>query len=294
MLLWQPPTTRRPAESTLRIDRKQASVAGVSTTFLDVGSGSTIVALHGVPTSSVLYEPLIPGLSGYRLVAPDLLGQGDTETPITGPLSYAAYKNHLDAFLAAIPPGDFWLLVHDLGGILGLEWAADHPERVRGIVVLSTTVTWSLRVHLIQAANLLCGRSILPFGMRWTLKSSRQIDQSTTRKWTQPWTRRRLVRGLDLFGATHLDRLRAKLGNIRAPVLLIWGVDDDIFPMWHANRITRRIPHATLVTVPRCGHWSTLDAPEQVASHMVDFMQEQESGNRNQESGPGKERGTSH
>jgi haloalkane dehalogenase len=278
MSSWQPPITRRPAEGTLRIDRKQVSVAGVSTTFLDVGSGSTTVALHGVPTSSVLFEPLIPGLSGYRLIAPDLLGQGDTETPVTGSLSYAAYKNHLDAFLAAVSPGDFWLLVHDLGGILGLEWAADHPARVRGIVVLSTTVTWSVRVDLIQAANLLCGRAILPFGMRRTLKSSRKIDRSIIRTWAQPWTRRRLLRGLDLFGVTHLDRVRAKLGTIQAPVLLIWGVDDDIFPTSHANRIIQRIPHASLLTVPHCGHWSTLDAPEQVASHIVDFMQARTKG----------------
>jgi pimeloyl-ACP methyl ester carboxylesterase len=253
-------------------ERKRISVAGVSTAFLDVGSGSTIVALHGVPTSSALYEPLVPHLSGYRLIAPDLLGQGDTEAPVTGPLSYAAYKHHLDAFLDAVPPREFWLLVHDLGGILGLEWAAEHPERVRGIVILSTTVTWSLRVEIIQAANLLCGRWILPYGIRWTLKGPHRIDSAITRKWTGPWTRRRLLRGLDLFAPVHFRRLRAQLGNIGTPVRLIWGVDDDIFPPSHAHRIIDGLPHAELITIPRCGHWAVLDAPEEVSRGVVDFL----------------------
>lgn len=238
-----------------------------------MGSGATIVALHGVPTSSALYEPLIPLLNGYRLIVPDLLGQGDTETPVTGSLAFAAYKDHLDSFLATVAPREFCLVVHDLGGILGLEWAADHPERVRGIVILSTTVTWSPRIDLIQAANVLFGRSLLRYGMRWTLKGSRQLDESIIQKWIEPWTRRRMLRGLDLFRPAHLRRLRAKLRNIHAPVLLIWGRADDVFPPSHARRIIEGLPHAALVTIPRCGHWSVLDATEEVSRHIVDFLQ---------------------
>lgn len=252
--------------------REHVSIGGIPTAFLDAGAGEAVVALHGVPTSSALFEPLLPYLGDYRLLAPDIIGQGDTKAPRSGPLGYAACKAHIDSFLAAVPPREFHLMVHDLGGVLGLEWAADHPERVRSIVVLSTSVTWSFRVGAILAANLLFGRELLHRALPRTLKSGLQLEPSLVDKWAMPWTRRRALRGMDLFASAHLARLRSKLHNISAPVSLVWGDDDDIFPVSCARRIIECLPQARLVTIPRCGHWAPLDAAEEVARHVTDFL----------------------
>jgi pimeloyl-ACP methyl ester carboxylesterase len=253
--------------------RERVSLGGVSTAFLDAGRGEAIVALHGVPTSSALFEPLLPHLRDYRLIAPDLIGQGETDTPAHGPLDYAAYRAHLDAFLGSVPPLEFFLLVHDLGGILGLEWAADHPERVRGIAVLSTTITWSGRVGvLLYGANLLFGRSFVRRVLPAALKRNRTVAPSVVEQWAAPWTRTRIVRGLDLFAPAHLARLRTKLGRIHVPVRLIWGEDDDVFPLSSAHQIGERLTQSALVTIPRCGHWPMLDAPDEVGQHLVDFL----------------------
>ena len=261
------------------IKRQRVSVEGISTAFLDEGSGDAIVALHGIPTSSALFEPLLPYLSDHRLIAPDLIGQGDSETPANGPLGYAAYKQHLDSFLATVPLHEFSLIVHDLGGVLGLEWAADHPERVRSIIILSTTVTWSFRVgFLLYAANLLGGEALLRWGLSRTLKSRKKLEASLITKWAAPWTRRRILRGMDHFAPAHLRRLRSKLSNIHSPALLIWGGEDDIFPPSHAHQIVARLPHSNVVTIPRCGHWSPLDASEAVARHIVDFLKSGRTG----------------
>jgi haloalkane dehalogenase len=252
--------------------RERLSLGGAATAFLDAGAGDAVVALHGVPTSSALFEPLLPYLRGYRLLAPDMLGQGDTTASAEGPLDYSACKAQIDSFLEIVPPREIHLIVHDLGGIIGLEWAADHPERVRSVVVLSTTVTWSFRVGVILAANLLLGRGLLRRAMPATLKRPVRLAPALLDKWAAPWTRRRLLRGLDLFAEEHLARLRFKLPSIRAPVSLIWGENDDIFPVSHARQITERIPQAKLVTIPRCGHWSPLDATEEVARYVVEFL----------------------
>jgi haloalkane dehalogenase len=121
--------------------KKSILVGGVWTSYIDAGAGDTIVALHGIPTSSALFEPLIPFLASYRFIAPDLLGQGDTESPAKGSLGFSAYCRHVDAFLDAVPPPSFHLLVHDLGGVIGLLWASERAERIRSITVLSTTVS---------------------------------------------------------------------------------------------------------------------------------------------------------
>ena len=254
------------------MQRRLVSLRGVSTAFLDEGVGETVVALHGVPTSSALFEPLIPYLRGYRLLAPDMIGQGDTQTPRSGRLDHAAYAAHVDSFLATVPPHEFHLLVHDLGGILGLDWAADHPERIRRVAILSTTVSSSYRIGAIVAANLLFGRGLLKRALPGTTKGGLPLDASLVDKWAMPWTRHRVLRGMDLFATRHLARLRSKLRRIRAPVLLIWGDEDDIFPVSCARRIAEHLPQAKLVTIPRCGHWSPIDAAEEVARNVVEFL----------------------
>jgi len=253
-------------------ERKTVLIGGLSTAYLDVGRGETIVALHGIPTSSALFEPLLPFLTEYRVIAPDLLGQGGTESLTTGALGHAAYAEHLSEFLELVPPPTFHLLVHDLGGVLGLEWASDHSERVKSVVILSTTVTWSWRVSLICAGNLLFGQTLLRYGMQTALKRGMALAPALVENWIQPWSRRRILRGVDHFASAHLRRLRSKLSCLRLPALVIWGEQDDIFPLAHAARIIKALPQARLVTLARCGHWSPLDAPEEVAQHMIEFL----------------------
>jgi pimeloyl-ACP methyl ester carboxylesterase len=252
--------------------RHSTQLDGVTTTYLDVGQGETIVALHGIPTSSLLFAPLVPPLRHYRLIAPDLLGQGRTETPSTGNLDYAAYAEHLRAFMHAVPPDHVHLLIHDLGGILGLEWATEHVERVKSVTILSTTLTGSFRVgRALYAANLIVGQSFLRWGMRFTLKRAR-LEAALLEEWVQPWSRRRILRGIDHFASRHLQRIRSKVEQLRVPVLVIWGKQDTIFPLSHAARLVRLLPNARLCTIERCGHWSPLDAPEELAQCMTEFF----------------------
>jgi haloalkane dehalogenase len=251
------------AETT--IAKRGVIVDGIPTGYLDVGSGEVLVALHGIPTSSALFEPLLPWLEHYRVIAPDLLGQGE--------LGFMAYSRHLEAFMDQIPPSAFHMLIHDFGGVLGLEWACDNQERVRSIVVLSTTVSWSFRVGmLVYAANLLLGDKLIRWAVGATLKGGNKLEASLVDSWARPWSRRRILRGLDHFSPRHLKRLRSKLRSIRVPVQVIWGEEDNVFGLTHALRIVKELPRSRLVTIPRCGHWAPVDAPEEVARHIVEFL----------------------
>ncbi len=255
------------------LPRKSVQLNGLTTSYLNTGQGEPIVALHGIPTSSLLFAPLAPFLSNGELIAPDLLGQGQTEVPPTGSLGYAAYADHLCAFMNHVPPQRFHLLVHDLGGILGLDWATENVERIESLVILSTTITGSKRVGtLLYAANLVFGQSLLRWGMPSTLKRPQKLDAALLEEWVKPWSRRRVLRGTDHFTGRHLERVRSKLDRIHVPVLVIWGDQDNIFPLQHASRIIQALPHAKMHTIKRAGHWSPLDAPEEVAEFMLRFF----------------------
>lgn len=255
------------------MSRRTVQLNDIITAYFDSGQGEPIVALHGIPTSSLLFAPLVPFLNKYRIIAPDLLGQGQTETPLTGPLGYTAYADHLDKFMNSVPPQRFHLLIHDFGGVLGLDWATKNIERLESLIVLSTTITGNLLVgKVLYAANLIFGQALLRWGMQSTLKRSQKLDPALMEEWVKPWSRRRMLRGTDHFADHHLQRIRSELKRIQVPALVIWGEQDNIFPLQHASDIVQALPQAKMFTIKRCGHWSPLDAPHEVAQLMTKFF----------------------
>ena len=257
--------------------RRFTHVGGVRTAYLDAGSGEPIVAIHGVPTSSELFEPLLPALGEFRVMAPDLLGQGETETP-PGLLGYAQYAAHLAAFLDAVAPPRFDLVVHDLGGLLGLDWAGCHPDRVRRLVVLSTTVTATVRWAALWAAiygiELVGGAAAVRHTMVRIAKRPGAIPCDLAERWARPWTRRRVLRGLDLLAPWRLRGVAERLAAVRAPALVVWGTRDDVFPPSHAEPLLEALPGAELKLAPGAGHWSMLDAPEVVGDYLATFLRD--------------------
>ncbi len=114
------------------------------------GSGQSVVFLHGNPTSSYLWRNIIPHVSSMaRCIAPDLIGQGDSDKlDETGPESYrfVHHRQYLDGLLDQLELGDdVVLVVHDWGSALGFDWARRNADRVSGIAFMEAIVrpvTW--------------------------------------------------------------------------------------------------------------------------------------------------------
>ncbi|MBK3577080.1 haloalkane dehalogenase [Streptomyces sp. MBT65] len=108
------------------------------------GTGAPIVFLHGNPTSSYLWRNVLPRVTSGRLLAPDLIGMGASGKPDIA-YSFADQARYLDAWFDALGLRDAVLVGHDWGGALAFDWAARHPDRVRGIAFMETIVkpmTW--------------------------------------------------------------------------------------------------------------------------------------------------------
>ncbi len=255
--------------------RRFVHVGGVRTAYVDVGAGEPVVALHGIPTSSELFDPLLPALAGFRVIAPDLLGQGETAVPSRGRLGHAEYAAHLAAFLDVVAPPTFHLIVHDLGGVLGIEWAAAHPERLRTLVVLSTTASftlrWALRVKLRRLKNLLGGAPVVRERILAISERPGAIDPGLPERWARPWTRRRVLRGHDHYARRHLRRVKQGLARIHTPALVLWGEWDSVFPARHAKRIRKLLSNAEL-NVVEGGHFLPLDAPRVTGEEIAEFI----------------------
>jgi haloalkane dehalogenase len=127
-------------------EKKYQDIMGKRIAYVEVGEGDPIVLLHGNPTSSYLWRNVIPELKGKgRVIAPDLIGQGDSEKlpASAGPERYSfdVVYSYLDGLLQAIGVSSkVTLVIHDWGSALGFYWAQQHASAVSGIAYMEGIV----------------------------------------------------------------------------------------------------------------------------------------------------------
>jgi len=124
------------------LTKKTVDVLGSKMAYHERGEGAPVLLLHGNPTSSYLWRDVIPELEGRgRLIAPDLIGMGDSaklQNPGPDTYRFVTHRNHLAGFIDAVigPTLSITLVVHDWGSALGFDWANHHRDRVRGIAYM--------------------------------------------------------------------------------------------------------------------------------------------------------------
>jgi len=128
------------------LTKNTVDVLGSRMAYHERGTGAPVLLLHGNPTSSYLWRDVMPALEGHgRLIAPDLIGMGDSaKLPDPGPDTYrfTTHRKFLAAFIDAVigPAQSILLVVHDWGSALGFDWANHHRDRVRGIAYMEALV----------------------------------------------------------------------------------------------------------------------------------------------------------
>lgn len=134
-----------PISAESRYTKKSARILGKNMRYIDEGEGAPILFLHGNPTSSYLWRNVMPHLEGQgRLVAPDLIGMGDSDKLVpsdAGRYRFVEHRSYLDALLEHLGVTEnVTLVIHDWGSALGFDWAARHREAIRGIAYMEAIV----------------------------------------------------------------------------------------------------------------------------------------------------------
>lgn len=147
----QPPTPPErskpmPVASSKTTELQRIPVLDSTLAYREVGTGPAVVFLHGNPLSSRVWRNVLPNVARRaRCLAPDLIGMGDSGKPNIG-YRFADHARYLDAWFDALALRDVVLVGYDWGGALAMDWAARHPDRVRGLVVFETflrPLSWS-------------------------------------------------------------------------------------------------------------------------------------------------------
>ena len=257
-------------------------VQGHKVHYLDEGDGPTVVMLHGNPTWSFLYRKLVLGLRGSaRCVVPDLPGFGLSEAPPGFGFTAAEQAQVVAAWIDALDLDDVILVGQDWGGPLGLAWAIDHPERVRGLV-LGNTWAWPLdrQWRYRFFSGLLGGtlgriaartfNGVLRFFLFRGL--TRPLPAQVRAQYHAPFRERARRHPTAVFprelvrAAPFLRRVEAGLPRLRdKPVLLPWGARDFAFREPECARFEELFPRHRTIPLVHASHFWQEDAGEEVA-----------------------------
>lgn len=133
-------------------EKKRADILDSQIAYVDEGTGPPVVFLHGNPTSSYLWRNVIPHAvaAGYRAIAPDLIGMGDSGKPDIG-YTFDDHAAHLDAFLVGLNLDPAVFVIHDWGSALGMRYARLNPDAVRALAYMEAIVAPGMPVPSLEA-----------------------------------------------------------------------------------------------------------------------------------------------
>lgn len=269
----------------LEISEKKASICGLNIFYLESGYGDPIVLLHGWPTSSYLWRNIIPYLSKtHRVIAPDLAGYGRSDKPLDFIYSINNQSKIIGEFLDSLGLTGTALVVHDLGGPVGLLWAVRNPERIKRLAILNTflhpELPFLMNVLFLLSKIPGIGKLIAsPSGIAMTIKSGmankNMITEELIDAYQEPFKsepeQKVLFKAFMDSKLEELNEVVEKLPALQVPVFILYG-EKDIWLAPEMIRIRNEFSHAQVKTITECSHFLQEDQPEMVCRLLSDFL----------------------
>jgi pimeloyl-ACP methyl ester carboxylesterase len=282
----------------------RATVDGVGVFYREAGpkDAPTIVLLHGFPSSSREFDPLIPLLAThYHVVAPDFPGFGHSDAP--PPSEYAYTFDHLaktvNDLLEQLRIDQYTFYLHDYGGPVGFRIMAEHPERLQALIIqnantykegLGAKWTGIARYWEDPKAHpevLDAFTSLTATEQRHTLGTSHP-ERYNPDTWTDEFAHlskpgQREIQGDLLYdyrtNVASYPAWQAWLREHKPPTLVVWGRNDPSFVAAGGAAFQRDVPNAQIHLL-EAGHFALDEKNDEIASLILQFMSKLRLGSR--------------
>jgi pimeloyl-ACP methyl ester carboxylesterase len=272
---------------------------GLRLHYIDEGAGQPVVMLHGNPTWSFYYRHLIEDLRDtYRVIVPDHIGCGLSDKPDDSRYDYrlASRVEDLERLLDHLGlDRELTLVMHDWGGIIGMTFAARHPDRVARLVVCNTAAfhrparksfPWALSLFRDTPLGswLVRGLNLFVRGTGWIGCKERGLPSVVRDAYAAPydsWAHRiaihRFVQDIPLRPGEPsyelISGVQDRLPLLEpVPMMIAWGMKDFVFDAPVLDEWVRRFPDAEVHRFPRAGHLLFEDEREVVAGLVRTFL----------------------
>jgi pimeloyl-ACP methyl ester carboxylesterase len=276
------------------ITTQQVALHGHSFTVRTGGDGPVILLLHGMAGSGETWDRIMPLLAGeFTVVAPDLLGHGDSAKPREGEYSLGTHANIVRDLLVALGHERATFVGHSFGGGVALQLAYQFPERCERLVLvgsggLGREVNPLLRALSLPGAEwvlpVVCSPLLRETGERvagWLARTGMRAAPTVEEIWRSyaslvDEAGRRAFFGtlravIDRDGQAVSARDRMHLAA-HVPTLICWGRDDGIIPVRHALTTHAAIPGSRLELFDGVGHYPHCEVAGRFAHVLRDFI----------------------
>jgi pimeloyl-ACP methyl ester carboxylesterase len=268
------------------------SIHGHDMAYRMEGSGPALLLLHGIAGSSRTWRDVIPPLTDrFTVIAPDLIGHGESEKPV-GDYSLGAFASSIRDLLEVLDVDRATVVGQSFGGGVAMQLAYQHPERCERLVLvdsggLGREVNWMLRLMTMPGSEYVMPVIFPGFVRDWGDSLFRTINNRGIRlgRLTEMWSAyaslaeadnrqafARTIRSVVDPGGQSVSAMDRLYLASPMPTLIVWGDRDDIIPVSHAYSAHEAMPDSRLVIIEGVGHFPQIEAPEQFVDALVDFI----------------------
>lgn len=253
--------------------------------YHDEGDGPPVLLLHGFPASSWQWRELVPLLvARFRVIVPDLPGSGASIPRDDVVLDLSTMATAMRELLTHLDVDRVALVAHAEGAGVAQLLALDGPGADALVLLDAATLDAWPSADIERARRIVADRGPSPevvralvheayaTGARHHDRLSEEVLDATALPWMDgggPARFRRVLDGLDGRG---LAGREPELGAIEAPVLLLWGEDDPVYPAGVGERLNEAMPASALGLLPGCGHFLIEEAVETIGPMIAEYL----------------------
>jgi pimeloyl-ACP methyl ester carboxylesterase len=269
------------------------TVDGDRVAYRVAGKGPVLLLVHGMAGSALTWRHVMPALAKrFTVLAPDLLGQGQSDKP-RGEYSLGAHANTLRDLMDTLGHKRATVVGQSLGGGVAMQFAYQFPERCERLVLvdsggLGEEVTFYLRMLTVPGFEavfpLVCTPRLRDAGnlvATWLGRAGVRSTPASQEIWrsyaslADAENRRAFFRSLrdviDLSGQA-VSALSRLYRAAQLPTLIVWGAQDPFIPVSHAFAAHKAIPGSRLEIFDGVGHYPHCEAPERFIAVLLDFI----------------------
>jgi len=282
------------------------TIHGYRRAFRVAGSGPALLLIHGVGDNSAAWEPVHAKLAQrFTVIAPDLLGHGESDKP-RGDYSLAAFANGMRDLLAVLGIERVTVVGHSFGGGVAMQFAYQYPQLVERIVLVSTggvakDVSFALRL----AALPMAGEALAMLRVPGALPAMRLFGRALGTTLSSTKFGRDAADAVDLLEGLREPRARSAFARtLRSvvdgrgqfvtmldrshlvqsiPVQLVWGEEDVVIPLSHARIAHAAMPGSRLMIFENSGHMPFRDHPDRFVEVVERFVNSTQPANYDQD-----------
>jgi pimeloyl-ACP methyl ester carboxylesterase len=246
--------------------------------YLESGnSKKTLVLIHGLGASAERWEKVIPLFAKhFRVIIPDLIGFGYSDKPLAD-YTLDFFSSFLEKFFAAANIQNPILIGSSLGGQIAVEYTAEHSQNVEKLILISPSGVMKKSTPALDAyimAALYPNEQNAKNAFELMESSGKHIDEKIINEFIERMKlpNAKLAFMSTLLGLKNAKVITPKLQSMITPTLIIWGANDPVIPIQHADEFVASIKDCKFLRMDNCGHTPYVQDPNSFASLVLEFL----------------------